>query len=238
MTRSDESLGGKAATLRAQVQSLQDEERKVVQQFQLDFRGSADALGLLGSMHLSQGRSTEAVACWQECVAKHPDCIEAYDGMAAVALQAGQFERVVKLSQQIVDLDPQNAGVRSRWARGLLGLGRPEEAVNVLEEERRLFPRAANSLFFLGRAYEQLGQFEKARDCYAEVVQLVPSHPQACYQLSIICQRLNRPEDAQRYRDQFQALQAAARADLRAKGQQSEQMDLAAVRRGVARTWR
>ncbi len=235
--RPDDSPNGTEATSRGEVPSLQKEERKVAEQFLRDFRGSADAMGLLGSVHLSQGRSAEAVRCWEQCVAEHADCVEAYDGMAAVALQAGQFERVVELSQKIVALEPQNGRVRNRWARALLGLGRTDEAVGVLEEERRLFPRSAHSHFFLGRAYEQSGRWEAARDCYLQVVRLVPNHPQACYQLSIVCQRLDRPEDAQRYRDQFQALQATARADLRMrKGQQNEQMDLASVQRGVART--
>ena len=60
---------------------------------------------------------------------------------------------------------------------------------------------------------------------------------QAIYQLADVCQRIDRLDEAEQYRKEFQALQTAARTDLQErKGRDSELVDLGTVRRSVAST--
>jgi tetratricopeptide (TPR) repeat protein len=236
-TESEDSPHDIRSKTRVEVVALHKEELDVANRFLKDFAGGVDGLGLLGSVYLNHGRSAEAVKCWEKCVEKAPGRPEAYDAMASVALQKGQFQRVVTLSNKALEIRPRMPGARYRLARALLGLGKAEEAVDVLAEDIRLIPRAANSYFFLGRAYSELGQYEQARESFLRAIELQPKHMQGCYQMATVCQRLDRPDEAEQYRKKFQALKAAARKDLRGrKGQESELVDLAAVRRSVAST--
>ena len=85
--------------------------------------------------------------------------------------------------------------------------------------------------------YAQLGQYETARENFAHAIELKPNHMQAIYQLADVCQRIDRLDEAEQYRKEFQALQTAARTDLQErKGRDSELVDLGTVRRSVAST--
>jgi tetratricopeptide (TPR) repeat protein len=222
---------------RREVTALHKEELEVAHQFLEDFGSGVDGLGLLGSVYRNHGRSAEAVKCWQKCVELDPRRLEPYDAMASVALERGEYERVVTLLKTALGIQPRLPQLRNRLARALMGLGRTEEAARVLEEDVRLFPQAVNSHFFLGRAYAELQQYEKARQCFARAIQLQPNHSQACYQMAAVCQRLGRSDEATEYRKKFQTLKEASRTNLRGrKGQADERFDLAAVRRSVART--
>lgn len=135
------------------------------------------------------GKSEEAVAIWQECLRKNPQYPHAYVGLASVAFKRGQYEQSVMWARQAIGLDPNYYRARDICAEALLNLGRPLEALEVLEEYLVRDPRA-HGLFLVGRAYTLLQDWEKARRAYEAAVRKYPDYTEAYYALSRICLRM------------------------------------------------
>jgi len=188
--------------------ALMEEGLAVARQLVKDFPQNANALALLGNVHVGHGDSVEAVKCWEGCLKLDPRCAVAYNSLGMVALKKGEHEEAVALWRKAVEIDPTMIGAHGGLARALLSLGKPAEAIAELEQDVRISPEASLSYFLLGQAYFQLSDYEKAKQNYEKAVQLRPDHWNAYYGLSNACERLGESEKASEYREEFRKLKA------------------------------
>ena len=89
----------------------------------------------------------------------------------------------------------------------MLRLGKPKEALQALQQSKTI-DRTVNAVSQLGRAHQQVGNFEDAAAQFAEVVQFEPDHGAAHYLLSQVLLRLNKPDEANQALAQHQKINA------------------------------
>ena len=97
--------------------------------------------------------------------------------LGMVALAAGDTEDAVGKNLWAIQMDPKNPDAHHNLGLAYLMEGRDKEAILEVGRAYSLYPNP-RYLFTLGRAYETLGNFEKARWYYQEFLnQTKPSDP-------------------------------------------------------------
>ena len=143
---------------------------------------------------------------WQKSLALNPRLADAYNSMGTVALRRGDQEEAVRLLGNVIEIDPRFPGVRGPLAGELLALGRPEQAVAVLQEGARLVPFGFQGHYLLGEAHAQLNDYPKAIEHYRQAIDVRPDHTPSYYGLATACLRLGRTDEAQGHMAEFKQL--------------------------------
>jgi tetratricopeptide (TPR) repeat protein len=188
------------------IEALKAEELAVATRLTEEFPASADAICLLGEVHLAHGHTAEAMLCWQKSLELNPNLAHAYSSMAWVALRRGESEEAVRLFSQALQIAPRSSSIRSPLAGEMLKLGTTHQAVTVLEEQIRRFPGECEGYYLLGKAHEQLGDFAEARNHYRQAVAIRPGYAQAHYGLATACVRLGQRDKAKEHMAAFKRL--------------------------------
>jgi tetratricopeptide (TPR) repeat protein len=199
-----------------------------------------DALtyALLGSAYYNTGQSAEAVKHLRKCLELNPGQVDAYEILARVAYEKGELEESIRLCQEALKHGPATPEVLNQWGRDLMDLGRTEEAVLTLQQAVRLPRPISQSSYLLGQAKLQSGEYAQAKENFQRAIALLPDHTQAYFGLYTACLRLGQTEEAGRYREQFQRLEAIDRRSLSERSAQEDTLTgLPAVRQTVARTF-
>ncbi len=116
----------------------------------------------------------------------------------AHALRTGDAEAAVEDLARAVELVPDDPDALGLYARALLLVERPDEAVEVLEDLRQLEPSAPDLDLMLGLARSRLGQWEAARDHLEAARQREPANSRIRLFLGIAYQELDQEEAAER----------------------------------------
>ena len=88
----------------------------------------------------------------------------------------------------------------------------PERARVWFEKILNLRPGHPEAQYYLGYIYFTERKFEKALPLFQSVVQQVPDHLKAYYQLALTYSRLNQPDRAQEALQTFKRLEALQRS--------------------------
>ncbi len=119
---------------------------------------------------------------WKEILEASPKAAAA----ALETLQAGKLEQGVEALQDLMDQEPGQAGdprLRLALARGLMDLGRLEEALNVLERTEETGGYEAAFRFNRGLIYQRQGRTAQAEADYREALKLRPTYYEAAFNL-------------------------------------------------------
>ena len=198
-----------------------------------------DALSyaLLGSAYYNTGRSEEAVKHLRKCLELSPNQADAYEILARVAYEKGQLEETARLCGEALKRGPANPTVLNQLGRAFMDMGRTEEAVRSLQQAVGLRQPISESSYLLGQALLQSGKHAVAKASFQRAIALLPDHTQAYFGLYTACLRLGQAEEAGRYREQFQKLEAIDRRSLTDRSAQEDTLTgLPLVRQTVART--
>jgi tetratricopeptide (TPR) repeat protein len=210
----------------------------VARQVSADFPGDALGYALLGSAYYNTGRSAEATKYLQKCLELSPDQAEAYEILARVSYEKGDLEECGRLCQEALKRGPANPEVLNQLGRSLMDLGRTDEAVQTLERASHLPNASSQSYYLLGQANLQSGNFARGKENFQRAISLLPDHTQAYFGLYTACLRLGQTQEAERYRERFQKLEAIDRRSLTDRSAQEDTMTgLPQVRTTVARTF-
>jgi len=96
--------------------------------------------------------------------------------------------------------------VMTRLSDALIGLGRGDEALRVLEEAGAIAPDHPTVYDQRGRAYLQLQNYASARDSLEEAIQINPFNPEVHRNLAAAYERLGNPELANREKEAVRKL--------------------------------
>ena len=117
------------------------------------------------------------------------------------AHQARDYESAIAAFRQVTEMaDADRETVITAWAN--LGAAydaaaRYQEALDALEEARKLAPDRPQIHFNLGRVYTNLGRFADARTSYLKAAELQPGNTDIPYNLGILYEiYLNQPDQA------------------------------------------
>jgi tetratricopeptide (TPR) repeat protein len=152
--------------------------------------------------------------------------------MGEVALDKGEYERSVELWQRVLEIDPKLSGVYNSLACALMCLGRAEEAIEAFQKDIEISGQSVHSQFMLGKQYQLLKEYEKARKCYETVIKMAPGYTQAYHGLATVCAMLGEKEKSKEFMETFRNLKDEEMKAL--KERDSRSTDLASVRQIVA----
>ncbi len=199
-----------------------------------------DALSyaLLGSAHFNTGRSDEASKDLTKCVQLNPNLAEAYEMLARIAYAKGELEETARLCQESLKRDAANPEVLNLLGRSFMDRGQTEEAVQALQQAVHLPRPISQSSYLLGQAKLQSGKYAEAKESFERAIALMPDHTQAYFGLFTACSRLGQTDEAARYRERFQKLEAIDRQSLTDRSARDDTLTgLPMVRATVARTF-
>ncbi len=187
---------------------LKTEELGQAEALAAQFERSDDALVVLGNVYRKQGNSIEALACWEKALAINPNRVDAYDGMAMVAMEKGQHDRAAELWGKGISIRPDMQAFRCSMAQALSRADHHDEAIGALEEEIRRFPASGLAYYLLGQEHQLKKDYPQAKANYEKAIALLPNHTGSHYGLMTVCLRLKLADEAGRYKARFDELKA------------------------------
>ena len=111
------------------------------------------------------------------------------------------FEHAISLYQRILSIRPKNGQVLHLCGLAFLQLGKPQEALPLLEQAEELQPLQAEIQHNLANACYELHSYERAQQHFATALKLQPDHPRALKGLANTLQQFGRHDQALRVYD-------------------------------------
>ncbi|MBK9166251.1 MAG: tetratricopeptide repeat protein [Bryobacterales bacterium] len=119
-------------------------------------------------------RPDEAAAAFEEVLRLQPNSAEALAGMAALAIDRGEFERAAQLRERLSGMGEQNAEITFNLALHHQQEGRLPEAIRLYCESIRERPMFPEALINLGHILKQQGREQEALDCWKHALEVRP----------------------------------------------------------------
>jgi len=116
---------------------------------------------------------------WKSAPGHGPIALE----LANLYFTSGQFEKAIEFYREFLKTDTTRQGwlVRLDISRSLASLGRTDEAIGELKIMLRDHPGHAGALYNLGAIEANRGNYDAARESWAELIQLHPQDTLALY---------------------------------------------------------
>ncbi|WP_242062141.1 TIGR03032 family protein [Nostoc punctiforme] len=167
--------------------------------------GYIAAYNQLGNALQRLGRLEEAVATYQQIILLNPKVTQAHCNLGAIWQIQGKTDQAIAAYQQAIQLQPD-------FAVAHLNLGRLHAnqqswlaAAECLQEAVRLQP-TATSYYELGNVCRQLGETQKAMNCWHHVLKHQPDFAEAWHNLGCLLMMQGDITKAQKYFEQVIAL--------------------------------
>ena len=134
---------------------------------------------LLAQQYLRSQQPLRAIALLEEASAARPDLIEPQVTLVKILARNQQPERALQLAEALLVQRPRD--LELLWAAGssALALKHDPDAVRYLERALLENPNAVGILNSLARAYQRMGQLDKAREKLDQSLKLQPEQPDA-----------------------------------------------------------
>lgn len=120
----------------------------------------------LGTVLSLLGRTKQAVARFEKAQKLRPDDLRATVAIADAYEKAGEKERALELLEPFIQASTQNAHMALSYAKLKLSQKEPEKAIEVLLRHVHEPTLPSSFFFFLGKAYEATGDFDRAFHAY------------------------------------------------------------------------
>jgi protein O-GlcNAc transferase len=142
---------------------------------------SPDGYNNLGVFCKKQGRLDEAIAAYQQALARSSGYASAHYNLGTAFRAKGEMEPAADCFRRAVDCDPKHARALAGLGQVLQALCRAEDAVPFLQRAIVLMPDDADLHCDLGDALQTLGQLPAANAAYLRSLQLDPKLSRAWY---------------------------------------------------------
>jgi protein O-GlcNAc transferase len=143
--------------------------------------GSPDYYNNLGVLWRGQGRLDDAIAAYQQAVARVPGYAAAHYNLGIAYRAKGQMQPAAECFRRAIDNDPEHARALASLGQVLQTLAQTADAVPFLKRAIALMPDNADLLCDLGNALQTLGQLPAAIATYRRSLQLNSNLSRAWY---------------------------------------------------------
>jgi tetratricopeptide (TPR) repeat protein len=168
----------------------------------------------------NENRFDEAVRAFEECLKLDPKSVKAKDNQGLAYEGLGRMEEAEAAYRTAIAWQShaalKDSGPHLDLGAFLVSVGRPGEAIPVLEEAIRIDPLLIAAHRELGKAYSHLDQFEKAQEELERTVALAPDAPAPHYLLAQVYRRRGFTDKAQAETERYRALVATHSTDSEA----------------------
>jgi len=174
-----------------------------------------------------RGALGEAVALYQELLAKNPRHAGAIHGLGTIASQQEQYERALKLIGFAISIDPNNFTYHHNEGSAYQAIDRLEDAIRSYTRALRLNPNSPVTWYNRGVAHLESNNPTQAASDFNETIRRAPTHSQAFFNLGNCHRTLKKPELALKAYEEAIKLDPA---DLPARGNRAATLrDLGAI---------
>jgi tetratricopeptide (TPR) repeat protein len=152
--------------------------------------GSADVPRIQSYLARTLGRLDQAIALYQQSIARDPLRANSYNGLAYLLYCAGRYDEAENALQKTLELDPQATAAHSTRAVVLLMQGRPQQALAEAQQEPSEWGRILGEAV----AYHDLGRHQ---DSDIALARLVATHADdAAFQIASVYAYRGQPDQA------------------------------------------
>ena len=144
--------------------------------------------GQLYSQYVND-HALDALADFQKATALYPNYYNAYVSMAHFARSVGMFDAAIAADNRMLRIFPHDDTAFQGLSFDLFAAGRYQEAAGILQESLKFDPGNAELYYRLGKTYEAMKDFGKAKEAYTQALALKPDHAQAASALESVRQR-------------------------------------------------
>lgn len=155
---------------RAEDEATMNELVVVSQDIKVSQKERAQALILLGNLHLSRARLKQAEAAFNEALKLNAGSPEAQRGLADALFEAGRFSEALARYEAASHAAPSDVSAQLGVVRAKLRLEQYEDAAKVLATLSQNHPGNTRVLYWEGRAKEAIGDREAAEKAYERAV--------------------------------------------------------------------
>lgn len=177
---------------------------------------------------MGQYQYEPAVQAFEQVLAVEPGLQSARVNLAIAVFNRNRKEdidRSLQLLEQVLSKEPENTRALYFKAIVLQHIGKTDQAVPCLQRVLSQLPNDGAAWYLLGICHSRLGQ--PAEKDFLRAIQLRPYLYSAYYQLYQIQMRGDKPEEARKYLDQFQALRQSPLGESLEFPQYNQMGDLA-----------
>jgi tetratricopeptide (TPR) repeat protein len=143
-----------------------------------------------------RGLLTQAAAHYQNILQCRPEHFDALHMLGVIEYQSGRYEPAMRLIEQAIALQPQQAAPYGNLALVLQALKRPAQALRHLTHALHLSPGNPEILGNRGNVLHDLHRYAEALADYEEVLCVQPDSPKALNNRGNALHSLKRPHEA------------------------------------------
>jgi tetratricopeptide (TPR) repeat protein len=155
----------------------------------------AQASLCLGIALQDQGDTAGALAAYRQAVALQPALTAAHVCLGALLESLGEQTLAIAAFRSGAASEPASLWGRLSHARALIAENRDIEAESVLRAHLALHPANAMGHDMLAMVLANVGQFDRARECYERAIAAAPQFAGSYYDLAR-CRRITRDDEA------------------------------------------
>lgn len=144
-----------------------------------------EALWLLGTAALMQGRAQAAVPVLERALAAAPERGSTLESLGLAYLMTGEFPAAEGVLRRAAKMPGAPPSVRMRLGIALLEQGQYGAAIAELERAVTAEPRDRDAQLNLGRAYAGAGEWSDAQGAFERVLAIDPHSADALYNLGL-----------------------------------------------------
>lgn len=133
-----------------------------------------------------QGRVEEAIALYQDALARNPNNAVAHSNLGTAYAAAGRLDEAIEQHRTALELAPQDAEGHFNLANALVSNGEHDEAIEQFREALRVDASFAEAHVNMGNAFVEMGQLEDAAREYRRAGELRPDWGQAFNNLGLL----------------------------------------------------
>ncbi|MCD8262735.1 MAG: tetratricopeptide repeat protein [Tannerellaceae bacterium] len=129
---------------------------------------------IIGLQQTQKGTES-ANTLFQTLLEQHPEDIELKQMYASLLIAQGNNEEARFQLQLITEMEPENVAAWQQMLNLVLRSEDVEEVIRICRKCMELFPDAPEFHFYLGIAYYQQKEYQKALDAYQEGLDIIPA---------------------------------------------------------------
>ncbi|MDP4726524.1 MAG: tetratricopeptide repeat protein [Desulfobacterales bacterium] len=142
----------------------------------------------------------QAIQMYKQVIRVNPEHQDALFNLSSAYLQLAAYSDAYPLLKRLEMGDHRNPDILVNLAIAEIGLGRPAEAIHLLDSAANQCEEPQFTIYFhRAAALSRLGKLEEARICYKKAEKLNTSHNYLIFNLAVLSDKLQRYDDAIHY---------------------------------------
>lgn len=151
-----------------------------------DIKREAVSLFKTGVAYQKSSLHSKAIEAYQKAIRLDPSNVSAYNNLAILHKQQGNFAKAIETYQLALAQDPTYSDTRSNLGAAYLTAGRPEDAARELSVVLMEDPKNVAARVNLGLTFKRLGRNEEAEHAFKKALALSPNFPEAHHSLATL----------------------------------------------------